>query len=198
MQQHRCCPLGPIPLSLAVQPALPGVSSKRRAPPAHTPLGGLTAWHRGFNAGRQDLAELSVKLIRRHQGEEASRVAAQEFEPGQRWANASCLIAICLRRQPRNPEWEEVAAVACAVQNLHLMATALPGVCGYWSSWWVPGNRSSAPLGSTMWGCALAELLRPAAAIGAGAGRATSGCRCLMPAGTGASGTARSCTSCSV
>lgn len=32
------------------------------------------------------------------------------------------------------PEWEEVAAVACAVQNMHLMATAL-GVACYWSSW---------------------------------------------------------------
>ena len=31
------------------------------------------------------------------------------------------------------PEWEELCAVACAVQNLHLMATA-SGVAGYWSS----------------------------------------------------------------
>jgi len=31
------------------------------------------------------------------------------------------------------PEWEDQAAVACAVQNLHLMATAM-GVAGYWSS----------------------------------------------------------------
>lgn len=33
-----------------------------------------------------------------------------------------------------NPEWEEMCAVACAVQNMYLMATSL-GVAGYWSSW---------------------------------------------------------------
>lgn len=32
------------------------------------------------------------------------------------------------------PLWEELAAVACAVQNMHLMATAL-SVAAYWSSW---------------------------------------------------------------
>lgn len=29
------------------------------------------------------------------------------------------------------PEWEDMAAVACAVQNLHFMATAL-GLAGKW------------------------------------------------------------------
>ncbi len=44
-------------------------------------------------------------------------------------------IAICLRRHEDDlPEWEETAAVACAVQNLWLTATAA-GVGGYWSSW---------------------------------------------------------------
>jgi nitroreductase len=48
------------------------------------------------------------------------------------------MIAICMRRRavPSKlmPEWEELAAVACAVQNMHLAACAL-GVAGYWSSW---------------------------------------------------------------
>ena len=48
------------------------------------------------------------------------------------------MIAICMRRQAlpskRMPEWEEVAACACAAQNMHLMASAL-GVGAYWSSW---------------------------------------------------------------
>lgn len=46
-----------------------------------------------------------------------------------------CILAIGMHRQPSGkiPEVEEVEAVACAVQNLHLMATAL-GVGGYWSS----------------------------------------------------------------
>ena len=48
------------------------------------------------------------------------------------------MIAICMARQSRPeklmPLWEEIAAVACAVQNMHLMATSL-GVGAYWSSW---------------------------------------------------------------
>lgn len=44
-------------------------------------------------------------------------------------------IVIGMQRDPKEriPEWEEVAAVAMAVQNLWLKATEL-GVGGYWSS----------------------------------------------------------------
>lgn len=45
-----------------------------------------------------------------------------------------CFIAICMKRHEEVPEWEEVAAVACGVQNMALAATSL-GVGGYWSSW---------------------------------------------------------------
>lgn len=52
-------------------------------------------------------------------------------------AKVAYLIGIGMRRQALEekvmPEWEEQCAVACAVQNLHLMATSL-GVAGYWSS----------------------------------------------------------------
>jgi hypothetical protein len=55
-----------------------------------------------------------------------------------RWQPVSHMIAICMARQPKPdklmPLWEELAAVACAVQNMHLMATSL-GVAAYWSSW---------------------------------------------------------------
>jgi nitroreductase len=48
------------------------------------------------------------------------------------------MIAICMARQAKPgklmPLWEELAAVACAVQNMHLMAASL-GVAGFWSSW---------------------------------------------------------------
>lgn len=45
------------------------------------------------------------------------------------------IIAICMQRDPEEslPEWEEIAAVACAVQNLWLSCTAL-GIGSYWSS----------------------------------------------------------------
>ncbi len=48
---------------------------------------------------------------------------------------APCCLAIGMHRQRSGkiPEVEEISAVACAVQNLHLLATAL-GMAGYWSS----------------------------------------------------------------
>lgn len=48
---------------------------------------------------------------------------------------ASHIIVICMERKSNTkiPEIEDVEAVACAVQNLHLTATAY-GLAGYWSS----------------------------------------------------------------
>ena len=48
---------------------------------------------------------------------------------------ASTVIAICMKREEaeRIPEIEEIEAVACAVQNMHLMATAY-GIGGFWST----------------------------------------------------------------
>ncbi len=47
----------------------------------------------------------------------------------------ACVIAICMQRDPSEsvPEWEEIAAVSCAVQNMWLTATAY-GIGAYWSS----------------------------------------------------------------
>lgn len=51
---------------------------------------------------------------------------------------SSHVIAIIMHRDPeeRVPEWEEVAAVSCAVQNMYLTVTATGYGC-YWSS---PGS----------------------------------------------------------
>ena len=48
---------------------------------------------------------------------------------------SGCVIAICMQRDPleKVPEWEEIAAVACAVQNMWLTTTSL-GLGAYWSS----------------------------------------------------------------
>lgn len=48
---------------------------------------------------------------------------------------APIVIAIGMKRQEieKIPEIEEVAAVACAVQNMHLTASAI-GLAGFWSS----------------------------------------------------------------
>jgi nitroreductase len=64
--------------------------------------------------------------------------AMTEEEITGRWGPVSFMIAIAMRRQAgskRIPEWEEAAATACAVQNMHIQAGASPGLACYWSSW---------------------------------------------------------------
>ncbi len=48
---------------------------------------------------------------------------------------AAVIIAICMQRDPLEsvPEWEEIAAVAMAVQNMWLCCTQM-GIGSYWSS----------------------------------------------------------------
>lgn len=48
---------------------------------------------------------------------------------------SAAVLAICMQRDPeeRVPEWEELAATACAVQNMWLSCTAFDIGC-YWSS----------------------------------------------------------------
>ncbi len=48
---------------------------------------------------------------------------------------AGAVIAICMQRdaEERVPEWEEIASVACAVQNMWLTCTA-HGIGSYWST----------------------------------------------------------------
>ncbi|MBK7872578.1 MAG: nitroreductase [Saprospiraceae bacterium] len=55
---------------------------------------------------------------------------------------SACVIAICMQRDPeaRVPEWEEIAAVACAVQNMWLTCT----VYGIGSYWGTPGAALNA------------------------------------------------------
>ncbi|MEJ6776026.1 MAG: nitroreductase [Crocinitomicaceae bacterium] len=48
---------------------------------------------------------------------------------------ASAIIAVCMERQPEEKilEIEEIEAVACAIQNIHLTCTAY-GLGGFWST----------------------------------------------------------------
>lgn len=53
---------------------------------------------------------------------------------GEKTAQASCILAINIQFNPdKLPAWEEIAATACAVQNMALTAEAL-NVGAYWSS----------------------------------------------------------------
>jgi len=50
---------------------------------------------------------------------------------------ASHVVVIGMVRQAKDKraaEWEEIAAVACSVQNMHLALTSIPGTGGFWSS----------------------------------------------------------------
>lgn len=46
---------------------------------------------------------------------------------------SGAVIAICMKVSGKVPEWEEVAAVACSVQNMWLASSAM-GIGAYWSS----------------------------------------------------------------
>jgi len=82
-------------------------------------------------AGRQKLVDFQVGLYRATAGEnvQASKLEKLTNNP----LLSSHVIAIGLKRNPEVPAVEEVAAVACAVQNLHLSAVA-HGLAGFWSS----------------------------------------------------------------
>ena len=63
-----------------------------------------------------------------------------------RWEPVSYMVGIVMRRQAgskRLPEWEELAATACAVQNMHLQASVM-GLACYWSSWHAAARDSQA------------------------------------------------------
>ncbi len=74
-------------------------------------------------------------------GTEEEYLAWREMTEGEiagRWGPVSYMVAIVMRRQAgskRIPEWEEAAATACAVQNMHLQASTQPDLACYWSSW---------------------------------------------------------------
>ncbi len=70
-----------------------------------------------------------------------SRCSANEFnerkykEKRDKALKSAAVIAIVMKRDPKEslPEWEELAATSCAVQNMWIAASHL-GLGGYWSS----------------------------------------------------------------
>lgn len=84
--------------------------------------------------GRERLAEAQAELYREHTPADQFKQAKYD-KLRQQPLLCSHVIAICRRRGEltKIPVLEEVEAVAAAVQNLHLSATAL-GLAGYWSS----------------------------------------------------------------
>lgn len=65
----------------------------------------------------------------------AEKFLQKKFDSfAQKTEQADCIVAINIQFHPDQlPQWEEVAAVACAVQNMALTAEALQ-IGAYWSS----------------------------------------------------------------
>ena len=101
------------------------------------PTHGLTEpWRFKLYRGeaRQALAEALQKLYADHTPEGEFR-PEKHAKLGRTPVQAAAVIMICMQRQVggKIPELEEVAAVACAVQNMHLTASAA-GLGAKWSS----------------------------------------------------------------
>ncbi len=101
------------------------------------PTHGLTQPWRFFvftGEGRQRLADALQSIYRKVTPE--AEVREEKWEKlGVRPLQAPVVIAVGMSRQrsEKIPEVEEIEAVACAVQNMHLTASAI-GMAGYWST----------------------------------------------------------------
>ena len=101
------------------------------------PTHGMTQPWRFFvftDEGRQRLADFLQSLYKKVTPKEAIR--EDKFEKlGVQPLLAPIVIGIGMSRQTieKIPEIEEIEAVACAVQNMHLTASAL-GMAAFWSS----------------------------------------------------------------
>lgn len=83
---------------------------------------------------RLRLADFLAEAYARQTPEESYSEAKQQ-KARKNVLRSDSIILIILQRDPEEkvPEWEEIAAVAAAVQNLWLTATA-HGLAGYWST----------------------------------------------------------------
>jgi nitroreductase len=84
--------------------------------------------------GKQTLADFLVETYKEVTNEETFqevKLERMKIRP----KKSSAIIAVCMERQASEkiPEIEEIEACACAVQNMHLTATAM-GLGGFWAS----------------------------------------------------------------
>lgn len=83
------------------------------------------------------LEQLGIKLSEVYQANTpVKKISEMKFKKTQEKAlQSDTMIAICMQRDPKEniPEWEEIASVGAAVQNMYLTCTAYTIGC-YWSS----------------------------------------------------------------
>jgi nitroreductase len=89
--------------------------------------------------GLQKLSTFQSELYKESAGEKFKEATYENLRANP--LKASHVIALCMKRDPNKkfPEIEEIAAVACAVQNIYLTVTAY-GVGGYWTTGGVTYN----------------------------------------------------------
>lgn len=92
--------------------------------------------------GRNRLAAFQSELYRESAGEKFKEGTYQKLRTNP--LLASHVIALGMKRDParKHPEVEEIAAVACAVQNIYLSVTAY-GLGGYWTTGGVTYNEKA-------------------------------------------------------
>lgn len=83
--------------------------------------------------GLARLAEFQSELYKDEAGENFKEITYKKLQ--QNPLKASHVIAIGMKKTPNKniPETEDIAAVACAVQNMYLSVTAY-GLGGYWTT----------------------------------------------------------------
>ncbi|MFK8005110.1 MAG: nitroreductase [Saprospiraceae bacterium] len=91
-----------------------------------------------FKIFRNDaLEQLGIKLSEVYKANtSAEKFSEMKFKKTQKKAlQSDTMIAICMQRDPKEsiPEWEEIASVGAAVQNMYLTCAAYNIGC-YWSS----------------------------------------------------------------
>jgi nitroreductase len=86
-----------------------------------------------MDEGRETLSDFLVKTYTDFAGSEVKELKLDRTR--QRPLRASAVIAVAMTPDPKGkiPEIEEVEAVACAIQNMHLTATA-HGLGFFWST----------------------------------------------------------------
>lgn len=94
--------------------------------------------------GLKKLADFQSELYREGAGEKFKEATYQNLQNNP--LKASHVIALCMKRDPnkKHPEVEEIAAVACAVENIYLTVTAY-GFGGYWTTGGVTYNEKAKP-----------------------------------------------------
>ncbi|KAF5832135.1 Nitroreductase-like protein [Dunaliella salina] len=88
-------------------------------------------------SSKTEFEQLAVQMVEKYTEprEQAAKAAEHvRVKAATAWPLVSHYLAIILSPCPSNPEWEDLASVACAVQNIGLQATAM-GIAGYWTSW---------------------------------------------------------------